>query len=234
MTSVSARRVVEDVQELAREIPDGTRFGVPDENSLSEFTAVIRGFEGSVYETGQFHLSITLPRPENRRDLEYPDVPPKVAFTTPVYHPNVYKDGKICWELLEGKGWNSSIGFKGLLFHLQTFLENPNAESPANQEAARLWQTYEKVKRLRMEDRLGEATHEERREARQFKRKVLECCSDSWISNLSRDPRFNRAERIFGEMTDDGNTGESGCGDGALTGSGASLPGPPPLKIHKL
>ncbi len=53
----------------------------------------IQGPPNSPFECGVFTLKIVIPP-------DYPDVPPKIEFITPILHPNV-QNGQICMSLLE-------------------------------------------------------------------------------------------------------------------------------------
>ncbi|CAF1102393.1 unnamed protein product [Rotaria sordida] len=53
-----------------------------------------------IYNQAAFQIEIKLP-------AEFPFKPPEVRFITPIYHPNVGDEGKICVEIL-----NPSDGFK--------------------------------------------------------------------------------------------------------------------------
>ncbi|RLN85513.1 hypothetical protein BBJ28_00011091, partial [Nothophytophthora sp. Chile5] len=89
----------------------------------------IMGPDGSPYEKGVFHLEIEIPErydallldpravaPRRRAHLSsvyadatcgysiacrYPFEPPKVRFTTPIYHPNIDDAGRICLDTLK-------------------------------------------------------------------------------------------------------------------------------------
>lgn len=63
----------------------------------------------SPYAGGVFFLSITFP-------TDYPFKPPKVSFTTKIYHPNINANGSICLDILRdqwspaltiSKGWHT-------------------------------------------------------------------------------------------------------------------------------
>lgn len=63
----------------------------------------------------------------------YPMVPPKVKFLTPVYHPNVKKEGEdagaMCADFVS-KEWKPSETVRGVLEKIVALLASPNAEEP--------------------------------------------------------------------------------------------------------
>ena len=69
---------------------------------------------------------------------EYPVKPPDVRFCTSIFHLNVYNDGKICLDILNNQ-WSSIFDVRSILESIQSLLGNPNPNSPANAEAARLF-----------------------------------------------------------------------------------------------
>lgn len=69
----------------------------------------------------------------------YPDKPPRVRFTTDMFHPNVYSDGSICLDIIQ-ESWSPVHNVCTLLTSIQSLLTDPNCASPANPEAARLYQ----------------------------------------------------------------------------------------------
>jgi ubiquitin-conjugating enzyme E2 A len=66
---------------------------VRDDN-LFVWEATIFGPEECMWEGGIFPLSMKFSE-------EYPSKPPKVRFTFPVYHPNVYADGSLCLDIIQ-------------------------------------------------------------------------------------------------------------------------------------
>lgn len=60
---------------------------------------VVKG--DSPYAGGVFFLSITFP-------TDYPFKPPKVSFTTKIYHPNINANGSICLDILRDQ-WSPAL-----------------------------------------------------------------------------------------------------------------------------
>lgn len=143
------RRLLRDFRNLQSENPPGYT-AVPEAENIFKWSAVIFGPSGTDWEDGVFKLTMNFSE-------EYPHRPPEVKFTTPIFHPNVYKNGAICLDILQSH-WSSANDVSSILVSIQSLLTDPNPESPANAEAARLYK-------------------ENRPE---YMRRVHQCVEDSW------------------------------------------------------
>jgi ubiquitin-conjugating enzyme E2 A len=83
-----------------------------------------------------------------------------------MFHPNIYANGEICLDILQNQ-WSPIYDIAAILTSIQSLLCDPNPNSPANSEAARLW-------------------NENRRE---YNRRVTQCVEDSWAlaESLTKD-----------------------------------------------
>lgn len=96
------------------------------------WNAQIKGPKETPYENGIFPLRLTF-------NDDYPVKPPSVKFLVPMYHPNIYSDGKICVDILQVNEWSPSQTIKTILLSISSLLMDPNPESPANRKAAELY-----------------------------------------------------------------------------------------------
>ncbi|KAG8913271.1 Ubiquitin-conjugating enzyme E2 15 [Tulasnella sp. 408] len=71
--------------------------GLVDDDNLLEWEIMIIGPENTLYEGGFFKARLTFPS-------EYPLLPPKMRFITPMWHPNIYPDGVVCISILHPPG----------------------------------------------------------------------------------------------------------------------------------
>ncbi|GAM16902.1 hypothetical protein SAMD00019534_000770 [Acytostelium subglobosum LB1] len=131
-----------DLKQMKDEPPDGVSASPIDSRNLMHWTATIVGPEDSAFEGGIFNLSMLF------SDM-YPNVPPKVHFTTDIFHPNVYTDGSICLDILANK-WSPVYSVCSLLTSIQSLLADENPNSPANPEAAKLYVSDRKAYRRRV------------------------------------------------------------------------------------
>ena len=84
----------------------------------------------------------------------FPNHPPIIKFLTPIFHPNVYPDGKVCISILHAPGtdqfneqesaderWRPILGVEAILISVVSMLmdPNPNLDSPANIDVAKLF-----------------------------------------------------------------------------------------------
>mmetsp|Transcript_23617 Transcript_23617/g.47672 ORF Transcript_23617/g.47672 Transcript_23617/m.47672 type:complete len:120 (+) Transcript_23617:210-569(+) len=67
---------------------------------------------------------------------DYPNTPPEIKFCeNKFFHPNVYKSGEICLDILQ-KRWSPIFTVGTILASIQSLLSDPNPDSPANSQAA--------------------------------------------------------------------------------------------------
>eukprot|EP00761_Pharyngomonas_kirbyi_P009789 gb/GECH01009807.1/.p1 GENE.gb/GECH01009807.1/~~gb/GECH01009807.1/.p1 ORF type:complete len:153 (+),score=30.40 gb/GECH01009807.1/:1-459(+) len=144
MATPAKRRIMRDYKAMQSQLPKGIA-GVPLEDNIMFWHAAIFGPEDTIWEGGTFRLTVEFSE-------EYPNKPPTVKFVTRMFHPNIYTDGNICLDILQ-KHWSPMYDIVAILTSIQSLLTDPNPDSPANSEAARLFTRdeteYEKrVRRL--------------------------------------------------------------------------------------
>ncbi len=75
-------RVRKELVELGKVDGSGVTASPVSDADLTHLTGTLTGPKDSPYEGGTWHVDISLPR-------NYPFEPPKMKFTTPLWHPNV-------------------------------------------------------------------------------------------------------------------------------------------------
>ena len=152
MSTPARRRLMRDFKRMQTDPPEGVN-AAPMDSDIMKWNAVIFGPEDTAWEDGTFKLTVEFTE-------EYPNKAPVVKFVTTMYHPNIYADGSICLDILQNQ-WSPIYDISAILTSIQSLLCDPNPNSPANSEAARLYQ-------------------ENRRE---YERKVKEVVEASWADD---------------------------------------------------
>ncbi|CAG9466387.1 unnamed protein product [Pedinophyceae sp. YPF-701] len=122
-------RLMGELKDLQRDPPHGCSASPIGEDMFS-WEATIMGPDESPWEGGIFGLKLHF-------DTSYPSKPPRVYFTTSLFHPNVYRDGSVCVDTIAER-WSPCNTVSTILVALQSLLTDPNPASPANPEAARM------------------------------------------------------------------------------------------------
>jgi ubiquitin-protein ligase len=103
----------------------------PVKDDLTRWRGMILGT--GVYDKGVFYIEIEVKR-------TYPFEPPTVFFKTPIWHPNIGENGRVCVGIL-GKDWRPSITLVGVIETIRNLLNFPNPKDPLNREAAQQMNT---------------------------------------------------------------------------------------------
>ena len=96
----ASKRINKELQDLSKDPPSSCSAG-PVGDDLFHWQSTIMGPKDSPYENGIFFLNIHFP-------TDYPFKPPKVQFTTKIYHCNVNNNGSICLDILQSQ-WSPAL-----------------------------------------------------------------------------------------------------------------------------
>ena len=89
------------------------------------------GPSDSPYDGGVYFLSIHFP-------ADYPFKPPKINFTTKIYHPNINANGGICLDILKDQ-WSPALTISKVLLSVCSLLTDPNPDDPLVPEIANIY-----------------------------------------------------------------------------------------------
>lgn len=106
------------------------------DDNLFVWSATICGPQDSPWEGGIFSLRLTF-------SDSYPASAPRVRFVSEMFHPNIYPDGTLCMDTIQEQ-WSPVHSVASLLTSVRSLLCDPNVNSPANPQAAKMLVEEEK------------------------------------------------------------------------------------------
>eukprot|EP00923_Selenidium_pygospionis_P053660 GHVN01093256.1.p2 GENE.GHVN01093256.1~~GHVN01093256.1.p2 ORF type:complete len:148 (+),score=11.17 GHVN01093256.1:260-703(+) len=127
---MAQKRIAKELVDFGRDPPSSCSAG-PIGEDLFHWQATIIGPTGSPYTGGIFFLSIQFP-------TDYPFKPPKVVFTTRIYHPNINSNGSICLDILREQ-WSPALTISKVLLSICSMLTDPNPDDPLVPEIANIY-----------------------------------------------------------------------------------------------
>merc|ERR1719223_2216368 len=92
----SALLLQQQLRELTKTPMDGFSAGLLADN-IFEWQIMIIGPQNTPYDGGFFKATLKFPP-------EYPQLPPKMVFTSEMWHPNVHSNGEVCISILHAPG----------------------------------------------------------------------------------------------------------------------------------
>lgn len=133
------KRILADITELQKPIysDSGIYYSANDSDITNGFACVF-GPEGTPYEDCPMIYSFSI-------GTGYPFDPPNVLFRTydgiTRFHPNMYREGKVCLSILhtwEGPKWASTMRLSTILITLQSLMDtNPIMHEPGYTNTAK-------------------------------------------------------------------------------------------------
>ena len=140
---MTTKRITKELKDLKSDPPANCSAGPRDEADIFTWDAVIFGPSDSPYAGGVFNLTIQFP-------VDYPFKPPRLMFITKVYHPNIYKDGFICLDILK-TNWSPALTISKVLLSVLSMFTDPNPDDPLVPDIANQYKhdraEYERIAR---------------------------------------------------------------------------------------
>ncbi|KAK1666160.1 hypothetical protein QYE76_054319 [Lolium multiflorum] len=129
---MASKRIQKELKDLQKDPPTSCSAG-PVGEDMFHWQATIMGPSDSPYAGGVFLVTIHFPP-------DYPFKPPKVAFRTKVFHPNVNSNGSICLDILKDQ-WSPALTISKVLLSICSLLCDPNPDDPLVPEIAHMYKT---------------------------------------------------------------------------------------------
>lgn len=130
------KRLQKELKDLQKDPPAQCSAGPVEEAGGPNFLkwqAKIMGPSDSPFSGGVFHLEIHFPS-------DYPFKPPKIRFTTKVYHPNINETGGICLDILKSN-WSPALTVSKVLLSICSLLTDPNPDDPLDASVAAVYKS---------------------------------------------------------------------------------------------
>lgn len=136
---MSAAVLLKEYKELCKE--KWVQIDLDEENIHKWSIALMVVNPDSSYTGGYFKCTIQFPK-------TYPYAPPDFRFNSPLWHPNIYPDGRICISILHAPGedimsgetsgerWSPAQRVESVLISILSLLDDPEINSPANVDAS--------------------------------------------------------------------------------------------------
>ena len=130
VSTCALQRIKRELQGIERDPPPFCSGG-PVGDDLFHWQATIMGPPDSPYAGGIFFLTIHFP-------TDYPFKPPKVAFSTRIYHPNITSNGIISLNILRSE-WYPGLSISNVLLSICSFMCDPDPDNPLVPDVARIY-----------------------------------------------------------------------------------------------
>ncbi|KAH9737029.1 UBC core domain-containing protein [Citrus sinensis] len=123
---MASKRILKELKDLQKDPPTSCSAGI-------NFCYLRIWIIFYPYAGGVFLVTIHFPP-------DYPFKPPKVAFRTKVFHPNINSNGSICLDILKEQ-WSPALTISKVLLSICSLLTDPNPDDPLVPEIAHMYKS---------------------------------------------------------------------------------------------
>jgi ubiquitin-conjugating enzyme E2 Z len=148
VTKKTLQRIISDISDIIKNpLHDhGIYYEHDEENMLMGYVLIIPQMSDSPYKHGNYLFTIEYP-------TNYPYSPPKMTYLTnnqkTRFHPNLYRNGKVCLSLLntwKGEQWTACNTLSSILLNITTlFTDKPFLHEPGINEQHESFNDYTKI-----------------------------------------------------------------------------------------
>ena len=124
------KRILKETERIHADPIPGIKVDANPDN-MRHFMILMDGPPNSPYQSGRFSVELFCPE-------DYPMAPPIVRFTTPIFHPNIDRLGRVCLDILKDK-WSPALQIRTVLLSVQALLGAPNPNDPLANDVAEEW-----------------------------------------------------------------------------------------------
>lgn len=126
------KRLQLELKEFQKLTKDSPVNAAPVGEDLTHWQATLKGPDDTPYSGGVFGIDIEIPK-------DYPFTPPKMKFSTKIWHPNISSQtGAICLDVL-GKEWSPALTIRTALLSIQVLLSSPEPDDPQDAVVAEMY-----------------------------------------------------------------------------------------------
>lgn len=124
----ATRRLQKELQDIRKAGLKCFRDIRVDEENILQWQGLLVP-DNAPYNKGAFKIEIQFP-------AEYPFKPPKLAFKTKIYHPNVDEKGQVCLPIVSAENWKPATKTDQVIQALVALINEPEPEHPLRADLA--------------------------------------------------------------------------------------------------
>jgi len=125
------KRLLKELNDFEKEPLEGMEIE-PIDGDIFTWQAILIGPLRTPYERGRFKIKI-------RSRTDYPFQPPRMEFTTKIYHCNINREGLVSYIYWLRDNWSPALNIPKVLLNVMSLLQEPDLEQTLEPEICKLY-----------------------------------------------------------------------------------------------